>query len=249
LIERNAGSALSGNLIYFLEQRQLRGDLPAPQLPPTDYVKYFSDSGLVRIRRDNLSVTVLGSNPVFLSVHKGSAAMQLRMASAFFGKGQFTGELLFEGTACRLEQKLAGPYYQPLPAGRVRPGEWKAEDRALRRQSEVQNLDSKVQVTERDGRVEADVAITGCAHVPVSVEFCFRPGGTLNGATPVPGIANAYLLESGKGTYSHEGNAVEFGPGQADHRWTQLRGALPKFDGISVYVTGFTPFHRVFSIV
>ena len=35
---------------------------------------------------------------------------------------------------------------------------------------------------------------------------------------------------------------IEFGPGRSEHSWTQLRGALPKLQGDSVYLTGFTPF-------
>ena len=37
-------------------------------------------------------------------------------------------------------------------------------------------------------------------------------------------------------------DTIEFGPGQAPHTYTQVRGALPKWDGLSVYVTGLTPF-------
>jgi hypothetical protein len=32
--------------------------------------------------------------------------------------------------------------------------------------------------------------------------------------------------------------------GEVRHRWTQIRGALPKLAGTSLHATGFTPFRR-----
>jgi len=46
------------------------------------------------------------------------------------------------------------------------------------------------------------------------------------------------------GSYTYDGQTIEFGQGGADHRYTQLRGALPRFDAMTVYLTGFTPFRR-----
>jgi hypothetical protein len=37
-------------------------------------------------------------------------------------------------------------------------------------------------------------------------------------------------------------DVISFGPGRTEHTWTQLRGALGKWDGQSVNLTGFTPF-------
>ena len=51
-------------------------------------------------------------------------------------------------------------------------------------------------------------------------------------------------LEKGKGRYWAEGQEIEFGEGQTEHRWTQLRGALPKPDALCVYLTGFTPWQK-----
>ena len=44
------------------------------------------------------------------------------------------------------------------------------------------------------------------------------------------------------------GETIAFGPGLSAHSWTQLRGALPKWDGQSVYLTGFTPFRATITI-
>jgi hypothetical protein len=90
--------------------------------------------------------------------------------------------------------------------------------------------------------------ITGTDRVPVALELGFRHGGKLQGVEPVPGIGDAHLLRSGRGRYELGGDAIEFGPGIAGHTWTQLRGALPKWDGQSVYLTGETPFRLVLEV-
>jgi hypothetical protein len=60
---------------------------------------------------------------------------------------------------------------------------------------------------------------------------------------PVPRVSSAYLLASGQGGAWRVGaHEIRFGPGLAEHRYTQVRGAEPKLPGTSVYLTGYTPF-------
>jgi hypothetical protein len=147
-----------------------------------------------------------------------------------------------DGNRYRLRQSLEGPYYQPLKEGTF---EGTQEDfgkqRALREQSEVQALESVITIEEASGTFSVEIEIKGTDNVPVALELAFRDGGVLKGVIPVADIPNAYLLEQGEMQYSHEGNTIVIGPGRAEHRWTQLRGALPKLPGPSVYLTGYTP--------
>ena len=41
---------------------------------------------------------------------------------------------------------------------------------------------------------------------------------------------------------------IEFGPGRVEHTYTQVRGAVPKWDGQCVYLTGTTPFEFTLKI-
>jgi hypothetical protein len=246
LIEAKEGDALAGNLVHFVEDPSLGRPLPASAPLPDDFVRHFPGSDLVRVRRGKVSATVLGGIPCLLSFHKGSAVLEaVRLASAFFGKGQFVGERLSAGAgAWVLEQSLTGPYYQPLPPEARHPdGAWDPADRETRRQrSEVQRLRSRVVVRESGGAFDVDFDVSGTDRVPLAIELGFRRGGELAGVTPVAGTADAFLLRGGTGEYRAGGEAIRFGPGRAEHAWTDLRGALPKLDALSVYLTGFTPF-------
>ena len=252
-IERNAEKQLTGELLTFLEEPAFGGDLPAEQALPTDYPKVFAYSHLARIRRGRISGTVLAQNSTLFSLRKGAAALEaVRFASAFFGKGQFVGESLeVRDGSYHLEQKLTGPYFQPLSADQIAGGEHvrmaangtlAVGGRAARAQSEVQQLTARAVVSEDAGRFRIAIELDGTDGVPVAVELAFRHGGRLEGVVPVKDIADAHLLKSGKGRYIVGEDTISFGPGRADHTWTQLRGALPKWDGQSVYLTGLTPF-------
>jgi hypothetical protein len=112
----------------------------------------------------------------------------------------------------------------------------------------VQRLVSGIVVRESGGAFEIDADVSGADRVPLAIELGFRRGGTLTGVVPLAGTADAFLLREGTGEYRAGPDSIRFGPGHADHTWTDLRGALPKLDALSVYLTGFTPFRTTLRI-
>jgi hypothetical protein len=83
--------------------------------------------------------------------------------------------------------------------------------------------------------------------VPLAVEISLREGGQLEGCRPAPHVDGGWVLEKEFATYRIEGQTLRFGPGAPSHLLTQLRGAEAKLPGISVYLTGYTPFDRTIS--
>jgi hypothetical protein len=258
-IERTARPQLGGELSSFLTEPGLLRALPADAPLPTDYAKVFAYSNLARIRRGPASGTILAGNTTLFSFRRGSAALEaVRFASAFFGKGQFTGDTLeVRDGRYVLRQKLDGPYFQPLSKDQIAGGEQvkmapngtlATDSRAARTRSNIQVFESVVEITETGGKFELAISITGTDDVPVAVELAFRHGGTLHGVEAVADVKDAFLLRSGTGRYVLGGDTIEFGPGRAEHTYTQVRGALPKWDGQSVYLTGFTPFQTTLRI-
>jgi len=257
-LERNHIDQLI-DLIAFLSEPAFGGELPPDAPLPESYVKVFPHSSLARIRRGRTSATVLADNTTFFSLHKGRAALDaVRLATAFFGKGQFSSDTLtVEDGRFILRQVLEGPYFQPLTQQQIAAGDHIAMapqgtvtgNRAeFRTASNVQRLETTVEITERDGVFSLAFSLTGTPDVPVTIELAFRHGGTLTGVEPLGGNGTSFLLPSGTGRYSVGDDTIEFGPGMRDHTYTQIRGALPKWDGQSVFVTGMTPFQHSLSI-
>ncbi|MEO6244486.1 MAG: hypothetical protein ABIQ12_03540, partial [Opitutaceae bacterium] len=248
-----------GELAVYLTEPEFARPLPPDAPLPTDYAKLFAGSGLARIRRGAASATILAGNSTLFSFRKNSAALEaVRFATAFFGKGQFTADTLeFRDGRYVLRQELAGPYFQPLSAEQIAGGEHTkmapngtlaTDTRALRKRSEVQTAQAVVAVTESAGKFSLAISIRGTAEVPVAIELGFRPGGTLHGVEPVAGVKDAFFLRTGTGRYTLGADTIEFGPGLVEHTYTQVRGALPKWDGPSVYLTGVTPFDFTLNI-
>ena len=243
LAERAApeGARLSA----LLEYPELLQPLPAAQPLPEEFEHAFPEVGIARIRRGPLSATlVLGGFSRFFTLRHGDAAIEgVRFATSFFGKGQFipdTAGKSADGYAFR--QTLEAPYYQPLPKT-ITPQTWTAA-RAERRQTEVCRLEQSADVTEVKGGFRLRLRAGGTSGVPLAVEICFRDGGRLEGCRAIAGTPGSFLLEQGTGIYRAGASEIRFGPGAAAHQYTQVRGAEPKLPGLSVYVTGYTPFDR-----
>jgi len=232
-------------LSYLLEDPFLSNELPAASSLPEYYVKEFYHSDLIRIRRGPVDATILGNNPSFFTLFKGKAALEsVRLATAFFGKGQFRSQTMeHQGDMFVLQQKLVGPYYQPLTAEDI-PEEgngWQVS-RIRRAQSEVQEQEVEIRIAEQEGRLELQIRIYGADNVPVAVELAFRHGGRFDLLERVDSVPDAKLARKGAMMrYTFGGDVITFGPGIREHAWTQLRGALPKLDADCVYFTGFAP--------
>ena len=236
-------------LSALLEYPELSQPLPPPGSLPEDFERTFGDIGITRIRRGPVSATlVLGGSSRFFTLRHGGAVMDgVRFATSFFGKGQFVPQTgVKNANAYQFRQALEGPYFQPL-AEKVVSQSWE-ETRRRRRQSEVCRLEQSADVVEMRNGFSVRLRASGTDGVPVAVELSFREGGTLDGCRPVADLPGVFVLEQGTGTYRAEGRAIRFGPGDGPHRYTQLRGAEPRLPGLSVYITGFTPFDKTISL-
>lgn len=242
---------LAGYLDYFLEDPTLWKELPADKPLPISYAKAFPYSGVVRNRRGNWDSTLLSNNTGWLTFHKGNAVLQaMRVAASFFGKGQFQSEKIEQqGDTWILTKSLEGPYYQPLDKDKISPdGDLDKMPRTLRKQSEIQKLETIVKIREANNGLEIEINMSGTEGVPVSLELIFRAGGTFSGVTKYPTKENAYLFSGEKGTYTVGGDSINFSSGKIEHKNIQLRGALPAMDAPTVYLTGFTPFRHILKL-
>jgi hypothetical protein len=251
LIETKTPHKLLDNLNMFLEDPTLWKDLPIAKSLPVSYVKSFPYSGVVRIRRNEWDATILSNNPGWFTFHKGNTVLQgMRLATSFFGKGQFQSEQIAQkGDAWVLNKKLDGVYYQPYPKDQIpEDGDYAKMPKTNRQQSNIQHIETTVTISEAKRGVSVDIEINGTESVPVTLELIFRRGGTFTGVEAYQNRQDVYLLRSALASYTNGNDTIQFGPGKAEHKWIQLRGALPAMDAPSVYLTGFTPFKHTINI-
>jgi hypothetical protein len=238
-------AADGARLSALLEYPELSQPLPSPGPLPENFEKTFDDVGIARIRRGPLSATlILGGSSRFFTLRYGDAVLEgARFATSFFGKGQFVPQTgVKRSTVYEFRQSLEGPYFQPLTE-KITTRSWE-ESRRRRRQSEICRLEQSADVMETMDGLSLQLRASGTDGVPIAIELAFREGGQLDGCRPVADVPGAFVLEQGTGTYRAGGHQIRFGPGSAPHRYTQLRGAEARLPGLSVYITGYTPFDR-----
>ena len=245
----------NARLSALMEYPELNSALPVAAPLPEYYEKLFPLVGLARIRRGPRDATIILQNSSrFFSARQGPLVVNaVRFATSFFGKGQFIPEATAQrGGAYVATQALDAPYYQPLaPSQPVNPQNW-GELRAKRRKTQICQLQQSATMKETKGGFEVRIQASGSTSgtplgVPLAVEINLREGGQLEGCRPAPHVEGGWILEKEFATYRMEGKTLRFGPGAASHLLTQLRGAEAKLPGVSVYITGYTPFDRTLS--
>ena len=235
----------AAGLSALMEYPELLVPGPPYAAVPQDYERLMPAVGIARIRRGDRSATlILGGSSRFFTFRSGTAVVNaVRFASAFFGKGQFiprAGEK--HGAGYQFDQHLEAGYYQPVDPPRRISVTGIAAARSQRKVTEICRLEQSAVVTETPRGFDLRLRSHGTADVPLAVEINLREGGKLEGCTPAPNAADAWLLESGQAVYRMGRDALRFGPGAAPHRYIQVRGAEAKLPGPSVYLTGLTPF-------
>lgn len=245
---------LNDLLVYFLEDPLYKKPLPTPRSPSVNFEKFFTETSLVRIRRNSTTTTVFGgtdfpiiiasgraNSPNFFAFRKGEAILKyLRFSTDFFNTGYFHSQgITHTKEAYVLRQKIEAPYFQPLPDklkkadGNYNHSQstdgrfWNKMDFDHRPQSNINTLETTIRVTEKNGSDALVFSVKGTAGVRVVIEFCFKEGGTLTGVKKVDGSPDNYLLANGVGDYQYGTDSIRFGPGIAKHaKLTGLEGEL-----------------------
>ncbi len=240
-------------LATMMEYPELEQERPAPTPLPDDYEKDYPLSEITRIRKGKTSITIMHKdNSRWLSIHHGSAVINaVRFASAFFGKGQFIPDT-FERRkdAFHFRQELEAPYYQPISDSNLLPvsrDNWSSL-KLDREQSEISRMIYETEIQLRPYGLDIVVSAHGTKGVPFALEINLRQGGDLKGVVADPNVEDAYLFSGEDAEYQKGSDRIRFTPGQCLHTYTQVRGALDKLPGPSVYVTGFTPLRYGLSI-
>ncbi|WP_080056392.1 hypothetical protein [Spirosoma aerolatum] len=274
---------LNDLLAVFLEEPLYKKPLPTPKAPSVNFEVFYRHTNLVRIRRSDTTTTLFGgtdfpiiiasgrsNSPNFFSFRKGAAILKyMRLSTDFFSTGYFHSQgVRHEAGRYILHQKIEAPYYQPLPAQyRKANGDyahsqstdgrfWNKMDFSHRPQSNIKTLETTITAHETTGRNELTVRVTSEAGVHVTLELCFKEGGTLTGVSPQDGSADNFFLKNGMGQYTTGADTIQFGPGVYHHgKTTGLEGELYsshfgslRTTGMHVYLTGITPFEHTITI-
>jgi len=240
-------------LTLFLERPELISERVRRRPLPAKYEKHFRRSGVARIRDGALSASLSVGASCFFTLKWGTLELHgMKVASTFFGRGQFRGETLKRiGRGYVMSQTVSGDYRLPLsPEDRVPSGDWAAMDHAKRRRVNTLTLTTTATVTRVEGGFDIRVQADGYPGVPLQIELWFEGGGRLSaeGVFYDKAPEGPFILRKGVATYQVGDFGVTFGPGEMRHTMTAPRGSEPKGPGVSACINDRTPVDRVVKI-
>jgi hypothetical protein len=204
----------------------------------------------------------LSTNPTFFRLRKGAAILDsVRMSPRFFSTGHFRSDgVTAHRGGWRLSDEVKVAYHLPLPQGYRRPdgnytlgseGRFYAKMDFPHRPKQYRVLTTSITIKQvGDDAFDLAFDVQGPT-TSLTIELCFRSGGTLTGVVPADGDDNFQLVE-GEGTYTVGADTITFGPGNGSgirqpiamdpgEKYTYLGGNLIPA-GQRVYITGEVPF-------
>lgn len=183
------------------------------------------------------------------------------MSPRFFSTGHFRSDGVDRTRGgWRLGDRVSVPYNLPLPLrSRRADGEYAlgSEGRFYSkmdfpdRPKQFRVLETAITISEiSDGAFGLASDVAG-PPTSMTIELCFRTGGTLSGVVPASGVDNSELID-GEGRYTVGEDTITFGPGNgsgirqpvamdAGEKYSYLGGSLVP-PGQRVYITGVVPF-------
>ncbi len=204
----------------------------------------------------------LSTNPTFFKLRKGAAILDsVRLSPRFFSTGHFRSDgVTGSRGGWRLSDEVAVAYHLPLPQRRRRSdgayvlgseGRFYSKMDFPHRPKDEKVLETTILITEVGaGGFDLAFDLDG-PPTSLTIELCFRSGGTLAGVVPASGDGNFQLVE-GEGSYTVGSDTITFGPGTGSgirqpiamdpgEKYTYLGGNLTPA-GQRVYLTGLVPF-------
>lgn len=219
---------------------------------PVRYKKYFRDSGIVRVRRGDMSYSLVNRCPSFFFFQKGGLSVGMKIGASYFEHRSFVPDSLIQlQDGYQLLQNMDGWYYLPLeePAGTT---DWWSMDHSKRGKVSGPSLRLCVRIEEQPDGVDVHIRAQGVENAPLRIELSFDSGTLVRSDSfALPGDAGGFVIAgSGDVAVSKGDDALVVGPAFAAHRFVSGNFGSQARDTqrFTVYFTDNTSFERTFSI-
>jgi len=217
------------------------------------YEHFYKDSNIVRYRNNDMSVTLLAQNDIFLKLQYGTNQVSMRFAASFFGdNGQFTSDKIEKTLdGYRLHYHCDWGYVKPLgkPDNPIKDGHTNKEHRQA---VLMQEYDVTMDIKLLEDGINLNITTNSCDHLPYKVEFIYPSTGFFTCEQVQCQTSNGQhlLVKNGEYTYHKNGYTIKADGafGETTYHST-LRGSQPPIEkAFTVFYTGFAPEKREINI-
>ncbi|WP_094548064.1 hypothetical protein [Petroclostridium xylanilyticum] len=219
---------------------------------PDNYKKYYKDSGIVRVRKNDISFSIIENNSRFLYFQAGALTAYMKIGVSYFDQREFKIQKLEEtDQGYILNYRAQGWYYKPFNEKPDTTDWWKM-DHSKREKIYGPNLDIIVKVQEVEDGIEVNIATQGCDRVPLRIEMGFTSGTLVKSdGFMCEGVAGgAIAVKSGNIEVSKDMDTIMVGPAFANHMFIggKFGSEARSRDHFTIYFTDFTNFDHTITL-
>ena len=213
--------------------------------------RFFAESGVVRVRNERYSYTLMRGNSAFLYMNADGLEVYLKIGEAYCDIRNFIPQTLtHENGVSVLETTYGGWYYEPWEE-KPETSDWWSMDHSRRRRQNTSTLTTRVTVRELEDGLSVDLETEGLDRLPLRLELCV-PAGVLveNGHFCMTAGAGGEMIVRDENIRLHgENGIITFGPCFGEHEFPgHYSNEEPNTDGFTVYCNAYTPVKRSFTI-
>lgn len=215
------------------------------------YRKLFKEAGVLRVKKENYSYTVMKGRSAFLYFNVNGLEAYLKIGESYCEIRNFVpDEMDVQEGKTVLSHTARGWYYLPWKE-KQNTSDWWQMDHKKRDLMITSDLHTQVVITEKEDGLEISVDTDGLERLPLRMELCVPAETTLeNDHFCMDTVAGKSMVLSDDYVTMTKGlTSIEFGPGACEHHFKgHYSGEEVNADGYTIYCNTYTPTKRVYTL-
>lgn len=215
------------------------------------YHKLFKEAGVLRVKKENYSYTVMKNRSAFLYFNVNGLEAFLKIGESYCEIRNFVpDEMDIQEGKTVLSHTARGWYYLPWKE-KQNTSDWWQMDHKKRDLMITSDLHTQVVITECEDGLEISVDTDGLERLPLRMELCVPSQTTLeNDHFCMETVAGKSMVLSDDYVTMTKGlTSIEFGPGACEHHFKgHYSGEEVNADGYTIYCNTYTPTKRVYTL-
>ena len=215
------------------------------------YHKLFKEAGVLRVKKENYSYTVMKNRSAFLYFNVNGLEAYLKIGESYCEIRNFVpDEMDVQEGKTVLSHTARGWYYLPWKE-KQNTSDWWQMDHKKRDLMITSDLHTQVVITELADGLEISVDTDGLERLPLRMELCVPSQTTLeNDHFCMETVAGKSMVLSDDYVTMTKGlTSIEVGPGACEHHFKgHYSGEEVNADGYTIYCNTYTPTKRVYTL-
>lgn len=218
---------------------------------PSNYKVHYKDSGVLRVKKEELSYSILNKNADFFFMKLGRTQISIRIGISFCEIRNFIpNEMNVTKDTVELYSKANGWYYLPFNE-KQETTDWHKMDHSKRDILVSSHIKTKVLINEKPNSLEFNIKTEGIDRLPLRVEICIPEGSILENDHfyQMADEGQSIVLKDDYIVITDRQNKLKIGPGYGAHTFKKHyseEGTANK--GYTIYLNEYTPCDMVFSV-